>query len=229
VRRGFSFIELVVSIVVIGIAFMSIPLVLRETEKTLTLSIQQEAVMAGITQMVNIMSYRWDEQNTDDARNGGSAKVLDTFNTTALECNNYSGSRRRIGHFIGNLRRRCYNTQVDATPIANLGSDSNDMDDIDDIIASNSSLLTGTTNHTTDYKNSYTFDLNVEYVNDNLGLTNFSQAVLTGSISTTSATIPTSIKMVTLTISSPQTDNTIRLRAFAANIGEVQYLSRPFQ
>jgi len=229
VKRGFSFIELVVSIVIIGIAFMSIPLVLRETEKTLTLSIQQEAVMAGITQMVNIMSYRWDEQNTDDARNGGSAKVLDTFNTTALECNNYSGSRRRIGHFVGNLRRRCYNTQVDATPIANLGSDSNDMDDIDDVIATDNPLLVGTIDHITDYKNEYSTTITVEYVNDNLDLTDFSQTTLTGSISITPATIPTSIKMITLTISSAQTDNTIRLRAFAANIGEVQYLSRPFQ
>jgi len=103
-------IELIVSIVVIGITFMSVPLILTETSKNVETSFRQEAIMAGITltQVVNIMSYRWDENETNESVNGGYAKILDTSSSSAiaLNCSNYADGRRRVGNFKGTFRRK---------------------------------------------------------------------------------------------------------------------------
>ncbi len=225
VKKGFSFIELLVSIVIIGIVFMSIPLILSETGKSTELSIQQEAVMAGMTQLVNTMSYRWDENETNESLNGGYAKVLDTRNgATALRCIDMDGnrSRRRTGHFREAYRRRCYNPPRFASM---LGTDGGDLDDIDDIVGTNKSLLTGgsgDTNSTIDYKKDYNVTLNVAYINDEIF--NYSQTTPSGSISTisvgTDAADSTNIKMITATITSSSGSGPIVLRCFMANIGE---------
>ncbi len=220
-------IELVVSIVVIGISFMSVPLIMSETTRSVETSIQQEAVMAGLTQMVNIMSYKWDEQETNESLNGGYAKVLDTFSLSELECSNYPEGRRRKGHFVGKDRRKCYNTPRTATSIANLGSDGGDMDDIDDIIG-NKELLSGAAGGFLDYKKDYTTNINVVYVSDAISDTDFIPSAIKGSIHTSPAAIPTNIKMVETTITS-QDGNSIVLRTFAANVGEIKYYSKSVQ
>jgi len=218
-------VELIVSIVVIGIAFMSIPLIMTETTRSIETSIQQESVMAGLTQMVNIMSYKWDEQEANESINGGYGKVLDTFSIASLQCQNYSGSRRRIGHFRGEDRRRCYNVLRPATAVANLGSDGGDMDDIDDIDGSDKNMLAGMDNNSSDYKKSYTTNIDVLYVNDAIAATGFAVTEINGSIYVTPAAVPTNIKMIETKVVSENAENVV-LRAFAANIGEIKYYSK---
>ncbi|WP_456404286.1 type II secretion system protein [Hydrogenimonas sp.] len=227
-RRAFSMIELVVSIVVIGIAFMSVPLIMSETSKSVEVSIKQEAVMAALTQMVNIMSYKWDEQQTDESVNGSYAKVLDTYSLAQLQCYNYAEGRRRVGHFVGDGRRKCYNTPREATPAANLGSDGGDMDDIDDIIG-DSTLLSGTDAPFEDYKKEYGSSITVVYVDDNISNSDFSPSIISGSIHTAATATRTNIKMIETTISSAEDDKEVVLRAFAANIGEIKYYTRRVQ
>ncbi len=219
-------IELIVSIVVIGIAFMSIPLILTETSKNVETSFRQEAVMAGLTQVVNIMSYRWDEQETNESLNGSYAKILDTAYTSSLGCINFADGRRRIGNFKGKARRKCYNTPRWATSPSALGSDSGDLDDIDDLVSSDSVLISGENNNSEDYKRSYSSTITVYYIPDNLDATNYTASEINGTINTAPVTnMPTSIKMIASTVTS-QDGDTIRLVAFSANIGEVSYLSR---
>jgi prepilin-type N-terminal cleavage/methylation domain-containing protein len=228
VRRAFSFIELVVSIVVIGIVFMSVPLILTETGRSAEAAIQQEAVMAGVTQLVNVMSYQWDENQTDETLNGGYAKVLDTYNgATALQCIDINGSRWRIGHFREPDRRRCYNAPRFASTLEADG----DLDDVDDIILNNASLLTDAneTNATEDYKKEYSVTLDVVYVSDDF---NYTQQTLTGLIPITSvgtaASSSTNIKMVSTTITSPQGEKVV-LRSFLTNIGEYKIYHKNVQ
>ncbi len=219
-------IELIVSIVVIGIAFMSIPLIMTETTKNVETSFRQEAVMAGLTQIVNIMSYRWDEQETNESINGSYAKILDTNFTAALECIDYADGRRRVGNFKGKARRKCYNTQRWATSPAALGSDSGDLDDIDDLTSAGSVLISSENNNSEDYKRSYSSAITVSYISDNLDPSSYTSTTINGTIGTVPITnMPTSIKMITSTVTS-QDGDTIRLVAFSANIGEVGYLSR---
>jgi len=225
VRKGFSFIELVVAIVVIGIVFLTVPLILSETQKSSELSIQQEAVMAGATQLVNVMSYRWDEGQTDETVNGGYAKVLDTQNgATALRCIDMNGSRWRQGHFREADRRRCYNTVRNATDASALGPEG-DLDDIDDIIMTDKELLVSASsaqelNASFEYKKNYEVNLSVYYIDDSTGF-DYNQTKITGSIDTDpwGATGSTNIKMLSATIVSGQGEKVV-LRSFLANIGE---------
>jgi len=62
VRKGFTFIELVVAIVVIGIAMMSVPLLLSQSSRTNEFSINQEAILAGSTKIGDILTYPWDDK-----------------------------------------------------------------------------------------------------------------------------------------------------------------------
>ena len=220
-------IELIVSIVVIGIAFMSIPLILTETSKNVETSFRQEAVMAGLTQVVNIMSYRWDEQETNESLNGSYAKILDTAYTSSLGCINFADGRRRIGNFKGKARRKCYNTPRWATPPSALGSDSGDLDDIDDLVSGDSVLISSEGNNSEDYKRSYSSTITVSYISDNLDpTTSYAANEINGTINSAPVTnISTSIKMIASTVTS-QDGDTIKLVAFSANIGEVSYLSR---
>ncbi len=221
-------IELIVAIVVIGITFMSVPLIMSETERSVETSVHQEAVMAGLSQMVNIMSYKWDENQTDESLNGGYAKVLDTFYTNPLQCREISGTRMRIGHFQEDYRRKCYNEERNATAPANLGSDGGDMDDIDDINGKDASLLSGAGNNESDYKQNYNIKISVVYVEDDLSNGNdYTPINIIGTVSTTSVTTePTSIKMIETTISSDTSDTKVVMRSFAANVGEVRYFSK---
>ena len=227
VRQGFSFIELVVSIVVIGIVFLSVPLILSETEKSSELAIQQEAVMAGMTQLVNTMSYRWDEGQTDESNNSGYAKVLDTQNgASALQCIDFGGSRWRRGHFREANRRRCYNPPIFANTI---GPDGDDLDDVDDIVQVGL-VDRGDANASIDYKKDYNITLNVNYISDTIF--NYNQTILTGSISATSAgtnaASSTNIKMITATINSANNERVV-LRSFVTNIGEYKIYSKYVQ
>ena len=226
VRKAFSFIELVVAIVVMGIVFLTVPLILSETQRSSALAIQQEAVMAGMTQLVNTMSYRWDERQTDDTLNGGYAKVLDTKNgASAFQCINMNGSRWRRGHFRETDRRRCYNSERNATDATALGPDGGDLDDIDDIIMTNEELLVSASsaqelNASFEYKKNYEINLSIYYIDDNTGF-DYNQTTVTGSIPTTTSAglISTNIKMLSATIVSTEGEKVV-LRSFLTNIGE---------
>ena len=231
-KRAFSFIELVVAIVVMGIVFLTVPLILSETQKSTELSIQQEAIMAGVTQLVNTMSYRWDENETNESLNGGYAKVLDTIaGDSELQCHNYdnNGSRRRIGHFRESDRRRCYNP---ARYASTLGPDGGDLDDIDDLIVSGKNLFAtteGEMNGTYEYKRDYSVTLNAYYASDTF---DYSQKTITGAISTASLgtmqTQSTNLKILTATIQTAEGDKVV-LHAFMPNIGEYKIYHKNVQ
>lgn len=223
VRGAFSFIELVISIVVIGIIFMTVPLIITQTQKSVEASIHQEAVMAGLTQMVNIMSYRWDENETNESLNGGYAKILDTgTNIASLQCQEINGTRMRVGNFRGDGRRKCYNEERNATAPLSLGSEG-DMDDIDDIGGLDNDLLAGNQNTNSDYKLSYTTKINVSYIDDDL-TGGYSDTILNGSIDTSPIIDrSTNIKMIEVNITSETLNSSVILRAFATNVGEFSY------
>ncbi len=78
VRKAFTLIELVVSIVVVGIAFMTIPLFLSDSKSNDEFALEQESILAAKTKVQNITSYRWDENSYDPVT--GKVYILDTYN-----------------------------------------------------------------------------------------------------------------------------------------------------
>lgn len=227
-RSAMSMIELVISIVVMGIVVMSLPLILTLVQNNNAFAMQQEAILAAKSKIGDVLTYEWDDKSYDS--NASRSFVLDTTNGDS-ELNRFSGQLRR-GHVNADNRRKLFDTSI---PLNNrsasaIGSDSGDLDDIDDFNAKQTSIfatlatLEGT--NTLDY----VFDLNmttsVSYALDDA---NYTTTTLSGfALNPTNSNTITNIKTVTVTVAGA--DQNITLRAFTCNIGESSLLpARPYR
>jgi prepilin-type N-terminal cleavage/methylation domain-containing protein len=118
-RKAFTLIELIFSMVIIAIAFSVLPKVLQLATKSATTSLKEEAMYNAVAYAGLIRATAWDENNTevDDI-------LLVANGASAYDCNTTSGYR--VGGFRGS--RNCFHTK-DASV---LGSDDGDLDDVDD-------------------------------------------------------------------------------------------------
>jgi len=216
-RKGASILELVIAIVVMGIAMMTLPLMLTTTQNNNIFAMRQEAIYVARTQLGDMLTYYWDEHSIDSNLNIG---VLDTNSTNSnFERNS---TMRRIGHVKGNKRRKYFASQIYATTPINLGKDINETtpNDIDDF----NSPIPVTIQHianTLDYRYDLSMTTTVSYVNDN-----FTDGTLfTFDINDSNRS--TNIKMTKLTITNGA-DFNMTLRAYSCNIGANQLLRRNF-
>lgn len=215
--------ELVIAIVVMGIAMMTLPLMLSRVQSNNNFAMQQEAILMVRTQIGDIVTYRWDENSKGSDFNFA---VLDT-NSSYYRRYPDDISVRRIGHVKGNKRRKFFSTKTYASPSTKFGAtaDGNTyIDDIDDFDDSNKSLSsTGDTNATIGYK---LYDSNItvaiKYIDDsNTSPFDFNQ--LSNPIGTTN------IKMITVSLKNSQLgDENLTLRAFSCNIGANRLLRKDF-
>jgi type II secretory pathway pseudopilin PulG len=65
-RPAIAMIELIFAIVIMGIVLMSVPNLIRTTEKSGYVTIQQEAINEVSTHLNVVLSYHWDENDTYD-------------------------------------------------------------------------------------------------------------------------------------------------------------------
>ena len=146
-KSAFTLIELILSMVIIAVAFTVLPKILQLAAKVSVQNLREEAMYNAVAYIGFIKSTAWDENNTevDDILH---ANVGDSN----YDCNSSATNPIRKGGFIGS--RNCRNNKN-----ANvLGSDSNDLDDMDDFV-------TITAKNQADSRN---YDLNVStiYVTD---------------------------------------------------------------
>ena len=224
-RHAMSMIELVIAIVVMGIVVASLPTILLQTQNNNAYAMQQEAILATKAKIGEILTYDWDEKSYDT--NASRAFVLDT--TSNADLNRFIDNRR-IGHIQLDGRRRLSNTNTTPTASGLLGSESGDLDDIDDF---NGDITTLTLDAESAGSLDYVFDLNlstaVTYASDTA---NFSPTTLNNfAFDPTDVGTITNIKTITVTATSTDGSlKTIILRAFTSNIGESTPLpSRPYQ
>ena len=225
VKKGFTFIELIVAIVVIGIALMSVPLLLSQSSRSNEFSINQEAILAATTQIGDILTYPWNDTNSS-----GILHVFDVTNGDS-QLNRYNNSTRRIGHFKEKYRRKFYdnNNNIEHNASIILGHESHDsgkFNDIDDFNDTNFSVANGGLG---DYIQDLNLNVRVFYIrNDDV---NYSQSPTLnfGELNITSHAPSTNIKMVKVNVSDGHTGDTITtLKAFSCNIGSYQLLYRTF-
>ena len=225
VRKGFTFIELVVAIVVIGIALMSVPLLLSQASKSNEFSLNQEAVLAGSTKIGNILTFPWD----DKLVNSLSVKhILDVTHGDS-ELNRYPNntSSRRIGNFKTNFRRKFDANITYASATLGRAGDTNTTayNDIDDF---NNTTQTITSGGAGDYIKDFNLTTSVKYIDDNATYSS-SPTLNLGNINTSAAIASTNIKMVEVTVKDIASNETLTtLRAFSANIGSYELLYRTF-
>jgi len=221
VRRSIALIEIIFSIVIIGIAMVAIPAILYQAMKSNEFSINQEALLAGATKIGNILTYEWDENNT-----GSQALkyVLDVTNGDN-ELNRYPNvnSTHRVGHFIEQNRRK-FDPSLNYASNT-LGSEEAQPDDIDDFNGKQSTLITNVQSDS-DYVKEFTFTTKIIYVEDD---TSYLQNNIKYSFPITSHTGSTNIKMVEVKIVDKQNDEIITIfRSYATNIGSTKLLNRTF-
>lgn len=222
-RKATSMIELVFAIVIIGIAVMSLPLVLTQVQNNNSFALRQEVILSIKTKLSYILAYQWD-QNSYDAT-ADIERVLDT--TSSISADNafdVNNSIRRKGHIVADGRRRLFDDRNASTLKANFGTLGlpNDIDDfdrnsetkiienIDDFIFNNVELNT-----------------TVNYIPDTLPAGDYADNAITFVFNPeNNTTNPTNIKMIKVTATANGIDNPISMYAFSSNIGQSKIAKR---
>jgi len=231
-KKAFTLIEVIISIVIIAIAISAIPSVMVQTQKSTDLAVAQESILATTTKLYSIYSYRWDEKSGDRVEdptvvrianvNGGDDELDDT------------GTGSRVGHVIADGRNKFftvsgdYNASLPTEFGANVdlnddGTAETDFDDIDDFHGTTSNLHSDTLDTggsgNVDYKRGLEMNATIAYVDDNA---TYSANTINFDFNTTALTNSTNIKMIEVRATATVLDKNITflLRGYATNIGE---------
>jgi len=228
-RKASSMLELVIAIVVMGIAMMTLPLMLTRVQSNNEFAMQQEAILMARTELGDILTYPWDGNSTDSSLNVG---VLDTQGDGNFNRYPDSNSTRRKGHVKADKRRKFFTTYTPAT--SPLGKEGNDYNDLDDFITLNNNDINLTdandTNATLGYKLSDSnMTISVKYLNDSTTY-DIINGIATFDINTSAPTPTgtTNLKLIEVSLVNSLLDSNITLRAFSANIGANQLRRRTF-
>lgn len=224
-RSAMSMLELVFAIVIMGIAVMSLPLILTQVQTNNAFAMQQEAILAAKTKIGDILTYEWDDNSYDTTAQ--RSFVLDTANGDGA-LRRVGTTNQRIGHINVDYRRKLY----DATVVLNdrsasaIGADAGDLDDIDDFSGQAITIAaTLETAGTLDYIfTALTLTPTITYASDTAI---YSNPTLTFTFDPVNANAITNIKTISVQVTG--TNQNITLRAFSCNIGESTLLpSRPY-
>lgn len=212
-RSAMSMIELVFAIVIMGIAVMSLPLILTQVQNNNAYAMQQEAILAAKAKIGDILTYEWDGKSYDS--NSSRSFVLDVTNGNA-NLDRFNG-QLRIGHVNADYRRKFFPNATNPSNTGEIDKFHGTLQHISATAESADSL-------------DYVFDLNlstkVSYINDFGTYSNQTLADFTFNTAVHAAS--TNIKMIAVTVTGG--DQNITLRAFTCNIGESSLLpSRPYQ
>lgn len=227
-KRGFSLIEVVFSIVIIAISLMSVPMLLKESAKSNEFSMMQEAILATSTKMGNILSYSWDKNSYDSSNK--ILRTLDVLNgNVALDrVIGVNDSNLRIGHIYADKRRRFFDYDSGAgIKKPDIGTTPLNKQSINDFHGE-TTTISGSGGF--DYKDkNMKMTSNVYYVNDsaNYNQTNFVANITPSTTNPiTSNAQSTNIKMVEVNTTMPTLGQSIILRSYLANIGQAKLLTR---
>ena len=214
-KKAASLIELVIAIVVMGIAVMTLPMMLSQTQKNNEFTLKQEVILAARTKLGDILTYRWDKNSLVNDR----IVVLQVTNgDPALDP---SDETRRIGHIPGNKRRKFSFENNASTAFGD--SNITDIDDFDGVSIGLTLIKANLDYRFTDLNMSTT----VQYVSDiPAGSATYDDQNLSYDFPITSATSSTNIKMITLETTAEE--STFTLRAYSSNIGESEFLRKSY-
>ena len=86
-RPAIAMIELIFAIVIMGIVFMSAPMMISSATKSSTVAFQQESIAIAAAHTASLMSYAWDEQNSDGRVKQNNNVLCTNSSTGALDRN----------------------------------------------------------------------------------------------------------------------------------------------
>ena len=227
VRHAFTMIELIFALVIMGIVFISLPLILLQNAESVEDNLIQESIFLSSSKMSQILTYQWDGNSTESNLTLSTSDVLTVSAAGDSELARSVSDFRR-GHFQQDKHRRMtpINDERNATAIGIEGAVFDDIDDFDGIV--NFNIIT--TPDVGGYKKNYRGDVNVTYVNDN---TDYTANPVNFAFTTANAGGTTNLKMIETSIVQDRTgtgvwDTSVLLRAYVANIGETGYFKRRY-
>lgn len=209
-------IELVFAIVIMGIAVMSLPLILTQVQNSNSFALRQEVILSLKTKLSYILSYQWD-QNTYDVT-ADMERVLNVPASVDTATDFNTSTIRRKGHVLADGRRRLWDDLSAPTTSTNFTTDTTN-DDIDDF---NGNSETKNVTALDDFIFNVTLNTSVSYSKDLL------QAGIYASNNTitfifnpdNTTTNSTNIKMIKVTATANGIENPISMYAFSSNIGQ---------
>lgn len=213
-KKATSMIELIFSIVIMGIVVMSLPLVLTQVQNNNSFALRQEVILSLKTKLSYILAYQWD-QNTYDAT-ADMERVLAIPASAATDFNDTS--IRRKGHILADGRRRLPDDLKAPTVTANFKTDTPN-DDLDDF---QGTTETKAITALDDFIFDVTLSTSVNYVKDILqnGTYASSDAITFLFNPENNVTNSTDIKMIKVTATANGIDAPISMYAFSSNIGQ---------
>jgi len=212
-----SMIELVFAIVIIGIAVMSLPLILTQVQNSNSFALRQEVILSIKTKLSYILAYQWDQNTYDATADIERVLTIPASADTATDFN--TSTTRRKGHVLADGRRRLWDDLNTSTPKANFGT-AGLPSDIDDFNGKDE-------NKTITALDDFIFDLNlstsVNYIKDTLQAGNYATSnaiTFTFNPENNTTNNSTNIKMIKVSATANGIENPISMYAFSSNIGQ---------
>ena len=235
-RPAIAMIELIFAIVVMGIAMLSVPLMLDTASKSSNVAFQQESIAIIASHTNSMMTYAWDEQNTQDY---SPKSILNVSQGDAeLDANRSMplvNRKLKIGANATN--NSTFGEGIELDIIAGVPSTETLNDDIDDFDGSDTNLTIAQEGKQIstlgDYLDiSIKMDTDVTYLDDTAGTYEKCNGIAkSGNCSfsknnsewTAVTAGTTNIKLITTTLTSSNVaGKQIILRSFMCNIGAAQ-------
>jgi len=219
-KKAMAMIELVFAIVIIGVAVMSLPLILTQVQNSNSFALRQEVILSIKTKLSYILAYQWD-QNTYDVT-ADIERVLNTTNSPSASADDafdVNNTIRRKGHVLADNRRRLWDTlTIVPTTKANFGTigSPSDIDDFDG--KDENKTITALD----DFIYNVTLRTTVDYIIDTLpaGNSYVNNAITFTFNPENNTTNSTNIKMIKVMATATGLDNPIAMYAFSSNIGQ---------
>jgi type II secretory pathway pseudopilin PulG len=215
-RRAFSIVELIFAIILIALVVSILPKLVYQSYKSLDFSINQEAILMAITKNYNILSYRWDENSTDELNYISINRVLDVKNGDP-ELERVGSSRYRVGHIQSSDRRQFFQYDNNFSH-QTMGLDSSDGSVADDIDDFHLTQVTVSAEGKDGYKNQYFISNRVFYISDSA---DYSQKHLYVTMDFSPISGTSNIKVIETNVSCNCKD-TILIKSFVSNVGEIE-------
>lgn len=154
-RNGLTLIELILSMVIIGVVFTVIPKLVITMTQSAQVGVKEEAMYNAMAHIGMIINLPWDNNNTQN-----SQILRVTHGDAAFECNTTSGYR--IGGFVGG--RNCIESPLIDYNASLIGREDAEYNDIDDYHDTN---ITADKNCSASLKKGlYVMETGVAYVDD---------------------------------------------------------------
>ncbi|CZE47615.1 type II secretion system protein [Campylobacter geochelonis] len=237
-KRGFSLIELIFAIVIIGISVAALPRIIQQTQQSNEFALKQELTLNAKTMMGSILKEPWDSSALKQECDNVGSTICSNIKlypwTTPIYNIALGGTD---GTRVGIVGLSGIGGRIDRNPdlgknwqVANKAEfknksygrgSKNDIDDYD-----NTSFIIGANASAGDFLTQTRISIAVDYVNQTLETGNYRNSnditINLDSTNTTESTTPTNIKRIIVTatdVNNPNPSHSISLTTYSFNIG----------